>query len=164
MRKELEYTFKKKKTERFVLERDEQHYISIWLLNERNEKKATLYVKYYLRESLNIEDVRSFSVHLQTIKVDKKYRRRGIATIMVHVLINELLEVEQEEGCKFTLIQGEIGNAGEDNPRLSKPFYHSLDGVAFGRERKLVLKLEKNSTEDGLDSFCYYILEKNSET
>lgn len=158
MRKELECTFKKKKAERIILERDEGHYISIWLVNEKEEKKAVLYVKYYLRESLNIENIRRFSVHLQTIKVDKRYRRRGIATIMLQALINELLEVEQEEGCEFALIQGEIGNAGEDNPRLSKPFYRSLDGMLYGKYRKLVLKIERNNTEDGLDSFCYYIL------
>ena len=78
--------------------------------------------------------------------------------MMVHALIRELLEVEQEEGCRFTLIRGEIGNAGGDSPRLSKPFYRSLDGTAFGNGRKLALKLDENNTEDGMDRFCYYIV------
>ena len=78
--------------------------------------------------------------------------------MMISALMDELLEIEQEKNCQFKLIWGEIGNAGEDNPRLSKPFYRAMDGVAYGEDRKLVLKLEKNSTEDGLDGFCYYIL------
>ena len=158
MRKEIICTFKKKKNEQLILERDEKHNISICLLNEQKEKKAILHVRYYLRESLSIEEVRSFSVHLQTIWVHRKYRRRGIAALIMSVLIDALLEVEQEEHCRFTLIRGEIGNAGEDNPRLSKPFYRAMDGMAYGTQRKLVLKLEKNSTEDGLDEFWYYIL------
>lgn len=160
MQKQLSCNFKKQKSEYMVLERDAKNNISICLVDEKRKEKAVLYAVYYLRESLNLEEVRSFSIHLQTIKVYKKYRRKGIATQMMQALIKELLEVEKEENCRFTLIKGEIGNAGEDNPRLSKPFYHSFDGALFGNHRKLVLRIEKNATEEGLDRFCYYIIEK----
>lgn len=160
MRTEIPCEFKKKKKERLILEITEQQYISIWLKDEKEKTRAALYAKYYLRNSIDLECNRSFTVHIETIKVDRKYRRRKIATRMFQTLLNQIIQIEKEENCSFVYLYGEIGKDGGDNPRLSVPFYQSFHNRTFGKERKIVLEIKKNATKEGLDTFCYYIVEE----
>lgn len=159
MKQEIACDFKGKKQERLILEITERQYICLQLKDKREVTRAALYAKYFLQNSTDTECSRSFTVHIETIKVDKKYRRKKIATFMFQILINQLLKIEREMKCRFVYIYGEVGKDGGDNPRLSMPFYRSLHEHSFGEERKMVLRITKKASLDGLDLFFYYIVE-----
>ena len=158
MKQEIACAFKGKKQEKLMLEITERQYICIQLEDKNEKTKAALYAKYFLQNSTDIECSSSFTVHIETIKVDRKYRRKKIATLMFQTLINQLLQIEKKMKCAFVYIYGEVGKDGGDNPRLSMPFYRSLHEYSFGEKRKMVLRITEGKSMDGLDSFCYYIV------
>ena len=61
------------------------------------------------------------------------------------------------EDFEFTLLYGEVGNTGTDDPHISLPFYRKIDGTEYNQEKRLRFSLEKKAALDGLDCFKYVI-------
>ena len=76
---------------------------------------------------------------------------------MFQYLLEQMERVEKAENLSFRMIYGEIGKGGSDDPRLSIPFYDRLDGVLYGKDRKLSYERKIGTAMDGLDRFVYYI-------
>ena len=130
--------------------------INIVCYDCKEKRIANLYAHYALKDDL-IAGHSANTVHLEQIYVAKNYRRRGLATVMFQYLLEQMERVEKAENLSFRMIYGEIGKGGSDDPRLSIPFYERLDGVLYGKDRKLSYERKIGTAMDGLDRFVYYI-------
>lgn len=90
---------------------------------------------------------------------------KGLATCMFLSLVHFLQVYENETGLICTKIFGSIGFSGGDIPKLSIPFYQSLDGIKWpDSTKKLSLILTPNEDiatkeEVKYSNFTYCIID-----
>lgn len=147
----------------------EKHSLQIRIKVERNGYQINIHVfqmddeeighllATYTGNKYNEQEKYSRAVHIEQLFVKRKFRRKGIAKVIFRYLMEEMKRIEQLEDFEFTLLYGEVGNTGTDDPHISLPFYRKIDGTEYNQEKRLRFSLEKKAALDGLDCFKYVI-------
>lgn len=97
---------------RIRVQRNQWNQINIVCTNMSDKKMGELLSSYTLSEAKRTGGP-SYTVHLENILVGRRYRKKGIGTCMVVYLLQEMLRIEQENGCEFRYIYGEVGRGGD---------------------------------------------------
>lgn len=143
---------------RIQVQRNQWNQINIVCKTMEHKKIGEMLTSYTLSGKAG-DSSPSCTVHLENILVNRGYRKKGIGTCMIVYLLQEMLKIEQEENCQFRFIYGEIGRGGTDDPHISMPFYKKLDGMSYGKNKKLQYQLKKGQSIDGYDCFYYFLTE-----
>ncbi|CDE45987.1 unknown [Clostridium sp. CAG:411] len=142
---------------RIRVSRTKHNQINISCLQMDEKPIGELLASYCLEDYVAVDGEKN-TVHLEQIYVKRGYRKKGIGKQMMIYLLGEMQKIEKEHQIQFKKIYGEIGRGGSDDPMLSVPFYKKIQQLSYGKERKLVLQIQKNVTIDGFDKFEYYIV------
>lgn len=142
---------------RIRVSRTKHNQINICCFQMDEKPIGELLASYCLEDYVSVDGEKD-TVHLEQIYVKRGYRKKGIGKQMMLYLLGEMQKIEKEHQMQFKKIYGEIGRGGSDDPMLSVPFYKKIQQLSYGKEKKLVLQIEKNVTIDGFDKFEYYIV------
>lgn len=146
-----------KKYIRVQVKRNEKRQINIHCMDLDGNDIGELLAVYYKEGREAGEYQNSNTLHVEQLFVKKQYRRKGIGKTMFHYLIEEMQKVEKEENMEFRYLYGEVGEGGNDNPRVSLPFYKKMAEIGYGENAILYYQHTKKKTLGELDEFTYYI-------
>ena len=127
--------------------------INVECFSLQGKKMGELLASY----KLNSQTGNSYTVHLEQLLVERKFRRKGVGSLLFAYLLKEMQNVEVREGCEFRFIYGEVGTGGSDDPHMSIPYYRKQNGLPYGKRKKLQYELVKKSSSEEYDKIYYYL-------
>ena len=104
-------------------------------------------VNIYIYQENNMIDMTDFRGGLNnegdfvlgSIRVDKKYRRRGLGHIMFRLFGFSIPFIENNLGHELRIIRGCIHEGADDHTSISIPFYHSLSETILPFGKRMIL-------------------------